>query len=162
MQTRRLPRCVASSRLPRKKQPEAWLPHAGFHALIGRIFSAALQCDFDTGGIVSSRRHAACRDKPLLAQFSGRYFEREDETIRFPRKRLGSIWSGKETRDARHESAECRGPTGRQEGSTIHADSQRFHSPAERRKKMSGTHHPARNTDRRVASDQRRVNDRQR
>jgi hypothetical protein len=58
-----------------KKQPGTWFTHAGFHALIGRIFPAALHCDFDTGGIVSSRRQRTCRDNPLLAQSSSCYFE---------------------------------------------------------------------------------------
>ena len=44
----------------------------------------------------------------------------------FPRKRLGSIWSGKETREARQESAERGSPTGRQESSTIHAEDRRL------------------------------------
>ena len=52
MHTSRLPVRVDSSRFPANSNRASRLSHAGFHALIGRIFSAALQRDFDAGGIV--------------------------------------------------------------------------------------------------------------
>ncbi|MGE5084413.1 MAG: hypothetical protein ACM3ND_16090 [Acidobacteriota bacterium] len=58
-----------------KKQPGTWLTHAGFHALIGRIFPAALQGNFDAGEMIGSRRQHARRDNTLLAQFSSGYVE---------------------------------------------------------------------------------------
>jgi hypothetical protein len=74
-----------------KQQPGTWLPHAGFHALIGRIFSAALKCNFDTGGIVRDLHLSAGRDKAFLAQSSSHHFERQDQVIGFPLKRLRGI-----------------------------------------------------------------------
>ncbi len=142
MQTRRLPRVRGLLPPSGKKQPGAWLPHAGFHALIGRIFSAALQCDFDTGGIVSSRRDAACRRQDAFGAIF-RLSLRTRKMRSFASHAKGSevFGAGKKREMRGTRVPECRGPTGRQEGSTIHADSQRFHSPAERRKKMSVTHH---------------------
>jgi hypothetical protein len=69
-----------------KEQPGTWLPHAGFHALIGRIFSAALKCYFHTGRIVSDR-HVGW-DESFLPQFSCRRVERENQVTGFPLKRL--------------------------------------------------------------------------
>jgi hypothetical protein len=62
----------------RKKQPGARLPHARLHALIRRIFAAALKRDFDTRRIIAGRHHCADGDKALLSQFPSRHFERKN------------------------------------------------------------------------------------
>src|SRR6185312_2124833 len=58
---------------PGKQQTRSRLTHTGFHALIRRIFAAALQCDFNTRGFADA--HEVFRDKLLLAQLSSDYFE---------------------------------------------------------------------------------------
>src|SRR5215472_15479683 len=60
-----------------EQQSGAGLPHARFHTLIGRIFSAALQGDFDSRGTVLLH-YAPRREKTFLAQFSTLYVERKN------------------------------------------------------------------------------------
>jgi len=79
---------VDSSRLPAKSNLAPGCPHAGFHSLIGRIFTAALECYFDTGRIVVKRFGGIGRQKPLLSQFSGRDIKPENQVAGFPLKGL--------------------------------------------------------------------------
>jgi len=71
-----------------KEQPLAGLSYAGFHALIGGIFAAALDRDFDARGIVKDRWEAGSRNEASLAEFSSLHIERESQFIGVPLKRL--------------------------------------------------------------------------
>jgi hypothetical protein len=56
-----------------KHQSHAWLPNAGFHSLVGRIFAAALQGHFNTRGFADV--HDVGREKLFLTQFSRDHLE---------------------------------------------------------------------------------------
>jgi hypothetical protein len=75
----------------RKQQPGTGLSDAGFHALIRGVFAAALQRNFDAGGIVGCGSRNPHWNQTLLAQSSRDYVERESKIIRFPGKGLGNI-----------------------------------------------------------------------
>jgi hypothetical protein len=65
-----------------KEQTRSGLTHAGFHALVGRIFAAALKSDFNSGRLADI--HGVFREKLFLTQFSRNHFEGERQVVSFP------------------------------------------------------------------------------
>ena len=105
--------------LTREKQPGARLPHCRFHALIGRIFPAALECNFDAGRIIS-QRGSARRNHALLAQSSCLHVKVKNQLVCLPLKWLDRSRSRSNTRNGRYESSGCRDAAGRQKFPAIH------------------------------------------
>lgn len=73
------------------------MPHARLHALIRRIFAAALQSNFYARGEVSLFQRCANREESVLPEFSRCHFKVKLEPARLPLKRGGGISRRPET-----------------------------------------------------------------